>query len=75
MNKIALSEGYAPFVIPKEERNRYMNLLADCDAEGLREMLERLMQLEIERMKQFNIYFDKTSERVSAFVSKTKNRK
>lgn len=65
MNKIALSEGYAPFVIPKEERNQYMNLLADCNIEGLKKMIERLMNIEIERMKQFNIYFEKTSNMMS----------
>lgn len=57
MNKIALCEGYAPFVIPKEERTKYMNLLADCNIEGLKKMIERLMNIEIERMKQFNIFF------------------
>lgn len=39
MNKIALSEGYVPFVITKEERTRYMNLLADCNIEGLKKMI------------------------------------
>ena len=57
LNKISLCEGYAPFVIPKEERTKYMNLLADCNIEGLKKMIERLMNIEIERMKQFNIYF------------------
>lgn len=65
MNKIALSEGYAPFVIPKEERTQYMNLLANCDIKGLRDMIERLMKVEIERMKQFNILFDKTSDKMN----------
>lgn len=65
MNKIALCEGYAPFVIPKEERTKYMNLLADCNIEGLKKMIERLMNIEIERMKQFNIYFEKTSKMLS----------
>lgn len=61
MNKIALAEGYAPFVIPKEERTQYMNLLADCNIEGLKTMIEHLMKLETERMKKFNIQFEKTS--------------
>lgn len=60
MNKIALSEGYAPFVITKEERVQYMNLLADCNIGGLKKMIEHLMRQEIERMKQFNIQFEKT---------------
>lgn len=59
MNKLALCEGYAPFVIPKEERTRYMNLLADCDVEGLRQMIGRLMQAEEKRMEQFGIPFTK----------------
>ena len=62
MNKIALSEGYAPFVITKEERTRYMNLLADCNIEGLKKMIEHLMKLEIERMKKFNIQFERFSD-------------
>lgn len=56
MNKIAMSEGYAPFVIPKEERTQYMNLLADCNTDGLKQMIQKLMQVEIERMKQFDIH-------------------
>lgn len=63
MNKLALCEGYAPFVIPKEKRTAYMNLLADCDAEGLKNMIGDLMKFEIERMKQFNILFEKISNR------------
>lgn len=55
LNKMALSEGYVPFVIPKEERTRYMNLLADCDTSGLRNMIADLMESEKERMKQFHI--------------------
>lgn len=61
INKIALSEGYAPFVIPKEERTQYMNFLADCNTEGLKRMFNDLMKMEIDRMKQFGIQFEKTS--------------
>ena len=75
MNKIALSEGYAPFVIPKEERNQYMNLLADCNIEGLKKMIERLMNIEIERMKQFNIYFEKTSNMMSFATASNSKKK
>lgn len=64
LNKISLCEGYAPFVIPKEDRTQYMNLLADCNIECLKKMIERLMNDEIKRMKQFNIHFEKTSHRI-----------
>lgn len=33
-------------------------------------MIEHLMWSEIERMKQFNIHFDKTSEKLSFFNEK-----
>ncbi len=72
MNKIAMSEGYAPFVIPKEERTQYMNLLADCNTDGLKQMIQKLMQVEIERMKQFDIHFEKTM-RSSGLMEKPDN--
>lgn len=43
-----------------------MNLLADCDVNGLKNMIERLMKVEIERMKQFNIFFEKTSDKINS---------
>lgn len=58
MNKIAMAEGYAHFIIPKEERTQYMNLLADCNTDGLKQMIQKLMQVEIERLKQFDIHFE-----------------
>lgn len=61
LNKIALCKGYAPFVIPKEERTLYMNLLADCNVEGMRELIEKLMAYEVDRMKQFGIQFGNAS--------------
>lgn len=57
INKIALNRGYPPFVIPKEERNAYMNFLAEMNVQGLKVMIERLMKNETERMKQFGIHF------------------
>lgn len=53
-----MAEGYAPFIIPKEERTQYMNLLADCNTDGLKQMIQKLMQVEIERLKQFDIHFE-----------------
>ena len=53
--KYCLANGYPPFVVPKEERNQYMNLLADCNIEGMKSFFEKLMSAERERMKQFQI--------------------
>ena len=53
--KYCLANGYPPFVVPKEERNQYMNLLADCNIEGMTSFFEKLMSAERERMKQFQI--------------------
>ncbi len=55
INKLALQNGYAPFVIPKDKRTFYMNLLADCDVVGLKSMIEQLMNDEVYRMRQFGI--------------------
>lgn len=55
LNKISLENGYAPFVIPKEKRSEYMNLLARCDVLGMSAFIYGLMQEEAERMKRFQI--------------------
>lgn len=57
--KYSLENGYPPFVVPKEERNQYMNLLADCNIEGMKNFFEKLMYAEKERMKQFQIDISK----------------
>ena len=61
INKLALQNGYAPFVIPKDKRTSYMNLLADCDIMGLKSMIEQLMNDEVYRMQQFGIDSEKAS--------------
>ena len=61
INKLALQNGYAPFVIPKDKRTPYMNLLADCDIMGLKSMIEQLMNDEVYRMQQFGIDSEKAS--------------
>lgn len=61
MNKIAMAEGYAPFVIPKERKTEYINSLADCNAAKLKQMITELIQDEVKRMKQFNILFEKAT--------------
>ena len=58
--KLALQNGYAPFVIPKDKRTLYMNLLADCDVVGLKSMIEQLMCEELYRMRQFGIDSEKS---------------
>ncbi len=63
INKLALQNGYAPFVIPKDKRTPYMNLLADCDIMGLKSMIAQLMNDEVYRMQQFGIDFEKTKEK------------
>lgn len=60
INKLALQNGYAPFVIPKDKRTPYMNLLADCDIMGLKSMIEQLMNDEVYRMQQFGIDSEKS---------------
>ncbi len=60
INKLALQNGYAPFVIPKDKRTFYMNLLADCDVVGLKSMIEQLMNDEVYRMRQFGIDSEKS---------------
>ena len=63
INKLALQNGYAPFVIPKDKRTPYMNLLADCDIMGLKSMIEQLMNDEVYRMQQFGINSEKSREK------------
>jgi Fic family protein len=59
LNKISLENGYLPFVIPKEKRDIYMNLLADCDIEGMKKLIEGLMKNEEKRMVEFGIDTEK----------------
>ena len=55
LNKISLEDGYVPFVISKEKRSEYMNLLARCDVLGMSKFIYGLMQEEAERMRRFQI--------------------
>jgi Fic family protein len=59
LNKISLENGYLPFVIPKEKRDIYMNLLADCDIEEMKKLIEGLMKNEEKRMVEFEIDTEK----------------
>ena len=38
LNKLALANDYPPFVIVKDVRSEYMNILADCDAVALKSL-------------------------------------
>ena len=40
---------------PKEQRAVYMNLLASCDADGMKNFFSRLMENELQRMAEYNI--------------------
>lgn len=62
LNKISLANGYVPFVIPKEERTHYMNLLASCDIDGMKSFIFHLMQAETKRMEEFQIDTSKFPE-------------
>ena len=55
LNKIALENGYPPFVIVKDVRTTYMNMLADCNVEALKKLIRTMMLEEINRMKTFCI--------------------
>ena len=71
INKIALANGYVPFVIPEEKRDSYMKLLAEVDVDGMKEFISQLMHDEIERMKSFQIDMTKLS-RSKKSAEKTK---
>lgn len=53
INRGLIRTGFAPVVIPVEERATYMELLARSDYEGLTAMLRRLSETEAERMERF----------------------
>ncbi|MFV0343900.1 MAG: Fic family protein [Anaerocolumna sp.] len=55
ITKQLLSNGYAPVVIPLDDRLQYLKYLADCDTLGLANMLRNLNKKEIERMEKFGI--------------------
>lgn len=71
INKIALANGYVPFVISEEKRDSYMKLLAEVDVDGMKEFISQLMHDEIERMKSFQIDMTKLS-RSKKSAEKTK---
>lgn len=53
LNYELLRQGYAPIVIPKEERTRYFNLLAGCDIKGLASFFQELNQEEEKILQEF----------------------
>lgn len=54
INRGLMRGGFAPVVIPVEERASYMALLASGDAEGLAALLHALSEAEEERMNRFS---------------------
>lgn len=59
LNLLALKNGMPPFVISKENRERYMDCLANCDALQMAKLIDEQMKKEIERMDSFGIDFYK----------------
>lgn len=55
LSKKTLQNGLPPIVIPKEERDVYMEMLAECDTDKMESFFERLLREERERMKKFQI--------------------
>lgn len=53
LNYELLRQGYAPIVIPKEERTRYFNLLAAYDRQGLASFFRELEREEERLLKEF----------------------
>ena len=55
LDKLALENGLAPFVIRIEQKDDYMKLLTDGNIAGMKEFINDLMLAEISRMKKFAI--------------------
>lgn len=55
LNKFSLANGFPPFVIPKDDRDDYMNMLAACDVDAMKNLFLKLMSVEVDRMLNFGI--------------------
>ena len=53
--KELLCRNFAPLVIPYSERASYINYLDDKNVKKLSELLKKLNEIELERMKKFGI--------------------
>ncbi len=53
INYELIRSGQCPVVIPKDEKNRYFEFLANRDVGGLQKYLEELSEIERQRMKHF----------------------
>lgn len=53
LNYELLRQGYAPIVIPKEERTYYFELLADCNLAGMSSFFSKLNQEEEHILREF----------------------
>lgn len=73
LNYELLRQGYAPIVIPKEERTRYFNMLAAYDREGLASFFRELEQAEEELLKEFG--YEPEMEKDMAKEAGQKNKK
>ena len=57
-DKVLFDPGYAPIVIPIEDRAAYLNMLADQDVMKLADYLERKNVEEEEQMNKFGIQLE-----------------
>lgn len=55
LSKEFMKNGYPPFIIPLEDRAKYMNFLAKQDVEGFAAYIKLRISAEMERMKTFGI--------------------
>ena len=55
LSKKTLENGLPPIVVPKEQRDSYMGMLADCNIDKMADFFGHLIKEEQERMKKFQI--------------------
>ena len=72
LSKELMRNGYAPIVIPVEERADYMNLLSEQNVPHMASFIRDLSMAETERMEKFGIKLSQTDEKE---VCTTVNRK
>ena len=55
INHELISSGEIPIVIPEERRTEYFEYLANYDIEGLAHMIRELQQVELNKMKEYEV--------------------
>lgn len=64
ISKELMKNGYPPFIIPFEDRAKYLNFLATQDVDGFSKYIESKVEEEYERMKSFGIVLLEKTETV-----------